>query len=646
MAPTQENRVFSVSIPSLGPDVLLFSAMSGTEALGRLYQYDLQLLSENFSINLDDVLGQSMTISMQLSDGSVRYFDGLVARFSQVGNVGAFASYHVTLYPWLWFLTRTSDCRIFQNMTVPEIIKQVFRDCGYTDFEVSLSGNYRTWEYCVQYRETDFNFVSRLMEQEGIYYYFLHQDGKHILKMTDSISGHDPIVNPDVAFLPPSENVVEEQDHITSWSFSRDVQPGAVVNDDYDFKNPKANLEAKLSSPFPHNRSDNEIYDYPGEYYNAGDGNNYVRTRLQEMHAQYERSHGEGSVHTIYTGGLFNLTEYPRDDQNREYMVVGCSYQLKNDEYESTGIESEIVFNVSIEAMDSKTQFRTARTTPKPMVQGPQTAVVTGPTGDEIWTDKYGRVKVQFHWDRYGDNDENSSCWIRVSNPWAGKNWGAIALPRIGHEVIVDFLEGDPDQPIITGRVYNQDNMPPYTLPANQTQSGMKSRSSKGGTGENFNEIRFEDLKGKEEIYIHAEKDQLNEVENNEITDVGNDRTEHVAHDEVINIDNDRTETVGNNENITIENDRTENVTNNENVTIGKERFHKIGTNDTLDVGDNLYIKAGKSIILETGAAKIDMQSNGDILISGANITVKGSAKVTQTAEAAMTIKGNPTAVN
>ncbi len=646
MAPTQANRIFSVSTP-IGSDVLLLSAMSGTEALGRMYQYDLHLLSEDHSIAMEDILGQNMTVSMQLPDGGVRYFDGLAARFSQVGTIGSYASYHVTLYPWLWFLTRTSDCRIFQNMTVPDIIKQVFRDCGYTDFEESLSGSYRSWEYCVQYRETDFNFVSRLMEQEGIYFYFLHQDGKHILKMTDSISGHDPIVNPDVILRQPAETInTIDQDFITSWTHSRNVQSGAYVHDDYDFKNPKANLEAKLSNPFPHSRSDSEIYDYPGEFYNAGDGNNYVRARLEEMQAQYERAFGEGTVHNIYTGGLFNLVECPRADQNHEYIVVGCSYQITNNEYESSGSSSEMVFKVNIEAMDSKIPYRSARTTPKPMVQGPQTAVVTGPAGEEIWTDEYGRVKVQFHWDRYGKNDENSSCWIRVSNPWAGKKWGAIALPRIGHEVIVDFLEGDPDQPIITGRVYNGDNMPPYALPANQTQSGMKSRSSKGGNDKNFNEIRFEDLKGKEEIYIHAEKDQLNEVENNEITEIGNDRTEHVVHDETINIDNDRTETVGNNENITIQNDRTENVTSNEKVTIGKARMHKIGTNDTLDVGDNLYIKAGKSIILETGAAKIDMQSNGDILVSGTNITVKGSGKVTQTAGGPMTIKGNPTAVN
>jgi len=569
-------------------------------------------------------------VSLQVPGGDVRYFNGLVGRFTQVGSTGTLGTYHATLYPWTWFLTRTADCRIFQNMTVPDIIKQVFRDSGYTDFEESLSGSYRIWEYCVQYRETDFNFVSRLMEQEGIYFYFLHLDGKHILKMTDSISGHDPIINPDVMFLPPTQNITSEQDYITSWSFSRDVQPGVFVHNDYDFKNPKANLEAKLSNPFAHTKADGEIYDYPGEYYNAGDGNTYVRSRLEEIQAQYERASGEGTVHTMYAGGLFSLTDCPRQDQNREYLVVGCSYQLTNNEYSSSPAASELEFNVSIDAIDSKTPFRSPRTTSKPMVQGPQTAVVTGPSGEEIWTDEYGRVKVQFHWDRYGKNDENSSCWIRVSNPWAGKKWGAIALPRIGHEVIVDFLEGDPDQPIITGRVYNGDNMPPYDLPANQTQSGMKSRSSKGGNGENFNEIRFEDKKGKEEVFIHAEKDQLNEVENDETTWVGHDRLE----------------TVDNDETIKIKGKRDEDVTKTEVVHIHQTRKHTIEKNDTLICNAHLLMQAKDSITLETGDAKIVMKSNGDITITGKNIKTQGSAKIDSIASSTNTVKGSSVLVN
>jgi len=604
MASTQENRVLSVSSP-LGPDVLLFSAMSGTEAFGRMFQYDLHLLSEDQSINLDDILGQSMTVSLQLPGGSVRYFNGLVARFTHVGTVDTLASYHATLYPWTWFLTRTSDCRIFQNMTVPDIIKKVFRDSGYTDFEESLSGSYRTWEYCVQYRETDFNFISRLMEQEGIYFYFVHQDGKHILKMTDSISGHDPIINPDVMFLPPTKNITSEHDYITSWSFSRDVQPGVFVHNDYDFKNPKANLEAKLSNLFPHTKADGEIYDYPGEYYNAGDGNTYVRARLEELQAQYERVVGEGNVHSIYTGGLFNLTDCPRKDQNREYLVVACSYQLTNNEYSSSTSSPELDFHVNIEAIDSKTQFRTARTTPKPMVQGPQTAVVTGPAGEEIWTDEYGRVKVQFHWDRYGKNDENSSCWIRVSNPWAGKKWGAIALPRIGHEVIVDFLEGDPDQPIITGRVYNGINMPPYDLPANQTQSGMKSRSSKDGNPDNFNELRFEDKKGKEEIFVQAEKDSRRLVKNDEEGEIQANQRQLIKLDRVITVSD-----------------------GNESISVSKGN-RRLSVKKTISTdAQDILIEAKSSIELKVGSSSIKM-SPGGIIIDAISVDVKGAAIVT-----------------
>lgn len=594
MGYTQKNRPIKVTTP-LGDDVLMLRAMSGNEELGRLFQFDLDLLSRDEQIKLEDVLGQSLTVELLLPDGELRYFNGIVSRFCQVGASGEFFSYQATLRPWFWLLTRTSDCRIFQEMTVPDIIKEVFGDNGFSDFEESLSGEYRTWEYCVQYRETDFNFISRLMEQEGIYYYFVHDDGKHTLKLSDSISAHEPIATPDVPYYPPSQNVERDDDYIQDWFISRDLQPGAYSQRDFDFKNPKANLETKLSNPFNHDKSDFEIYDYPGEYVTAGEGNHYVRARLEELHTNYERMRGEGNVHGLYAGGLFNLTGYPRDDQNREYLVISASYNLQSNPFETGRGGEGDSYSCNFEVMNSEQSFRAARITPKPMVQGPQTAMVVGPSGEEIYTDEFGRVKVQFHWDRYGEQNENSSCWVRVSHPWAGKSWGSIALPRISQEVIVSFMEGDPDRPIITGRVYNADSMPPYELPANATQSGVKSRSSKGGSGDNFNEIRFEDKKGSEEVYIHAEKDQNNVVENDETTSVGHDRTETVGNDETISIANDRTEDVGNNESISIGNDRTETVGNNETITIGADRTEDVGSNETISIGSSRSVTIGSN---------------------------------------------------
>jgi type VI secretion system secreted protein VgrG len=485
-------------------------------------------------------------------DSKIRHFNGYVTRFAQAGMHGRYHAYRATLRPWLWFLTRTADCRIFQEKTVPEIVEEIFADHGTADFKSELTGNYTKWEYCVQYRETDFNFVSRLMEQEGIYYYFTHDDGRHTMVLADSASGHSPFPGYEqVPFFGPDKVARPEQDHIGEWYYSREIQPGVYTINDYDFERPSVGLVTKQKISRKHGESDYEMFDYPGEYIQKADGDQFVQTRLDELQSQYELANGTSNCRGVATGCLFKLTGQERDDQNREYLVLAATHQLEFSEYEAMEA-SGASYSCGFTVLNSKQQFRPQRLTPKPTVQGPQTAVVVGPDGDEIYTDKYGRVKVQFHWDRYGKKNENSSCWVRVSHPWAGKNWGFVAIPRIGQEVIVDFLEGDPDQPIITGRVYNAEQMPPYDLPANRTQSGIKTRSSLGGSAANFNEIRFEDKKGSEQLYIHAEKNQDNLVENDETTDVGHDRTEKVANNEKITIGVDRTENVGSNETIGI----------------------------------------------------------------------------------------------
>ncbi|WP_455203500.1 type VI secretion system Vgr family protein [Kaarinaea lacus] len=610
----------------LGPETLLLLKMTGMEHLGRMFNYELDLLSKNNEIKFEDIIGQSVTVTLKLPDGSSRYFNGLVNSFSQIGSHLNYVHYRASLKPWLWFLTRTADCRIFQEMTVPDIIKKVFRDLGFTDFEDKLSGSYRNWVYCVQYRETDFNFVSRLMEQEGIYYYFKHQDGKHVMVLSDAVSSHEAFPGYDtIPYFPPQQDVHRERDHIHDWIITKEAQPGVVALNDYDFEKPKASLQASSSIVREHSIADYEIYDYPGEYTVHGDGDNYVQTRIQELQAQYEKIRGEGNARGLGVGNLFKLTQFDRVDQNREYLIESASYELNSEGYESSGSSAaEETYKVAFACIDSQNHYRAMRTTPKPVVQGPQTAVVVGPASEEIYTDKYGRVKVQFHWDRYGKLDENSSCWVRVSQVWAGKRWGGIHIPRIGQEVIVDFLEGDPDQPIITGRVYNADNMPPYGLPANKTQSGIQSRSSKNGTPANFNEIRFEDKKGSEQVYIHAEKNQDNVVENDETTEVGRDRTEHVGHDETITIDNNRTEKVGKNETITIGKNRNEKVGDNETIDIGK--------NMTVTVGKNTLLDSGDSITLKTGQASIVMKKNGNIQISGSKILIKGTSNITLSA--------------
>jgi type VI secretion system secreted protein VgrG len=606
MALSQQERSLSVSTP-LGPDVLLLRSMTASEQLGGLFDYRLELLSEDVNIKHEDLLGKPVTIKLNLLDGGARYFNGIVSRFSQIGFDGAFALYDATLVPWAWFLTRTADCRIFQEKTVPNIIKEIFREQGFTDFEERLSGSYRQWVYCVQYRETDFSFISRLMEQEGIYYYFTHEEGKHTLIMADSYSAHSTVSGFDeVPYYPPDETSLRERDHINDWSVVQAVQPGAFAHNDFDFVAPKKNLHTKRSDPKPHEAADLEVYDYPGEYTESSDGEGYARIRLEEMHASYETVQAEGSARGLASGALFNLVNYPRDDQNREYLIVSANYTLQSDLFASAGVAAGgRVFQCSLTAMDAQTPFRPLRTTPKPVVQGPQTAIVVGKAGEEIWTDQYGRVKVQFHWDRYGKSDENSSCWVRVSHPWAGKNWGAIAIPRIGQEVIIEFLEGDPDQPIITGRVYNGDQMPPWGLPANMTQSGILSRSTKAGSEANANAIRMEDKKGSEQLWIHAEKNQDIEVENDETHWVGNDRRKTIDHDETSHIKHDRTETVDNNETITVHGNRKETVDKNETITIHQNRTETVdkeetitvhgGRTETVDKNERITISGGRT---------------------------------------------------
>jgi len=579
MAGTQSNRFIGVTTP-LGDDELLFRRMTVIESLGRLFEINLELLSAAEDIKMDDVVGQDMTVRLEIQDGSNRYFNGFCSEFSQTGRLGRYATYQAVLRPWFWFLTRTADCRIFQEMTVPDIIKDVFREHGFSDFEESLSNSYRTWEYCVQYRETDFNFVSRLMEQEGIYYFFKHEDGKHLLVLADSYSAHDLIpAYEKVPYFPPSANVQREKDCITDWFIRKSLKAGNYVLESYDFKKPKAELMTNSSISRDYARADFEIFDYPGEYLEKSDGDQYVRSRLEELQAEYERVEGESDTRGFMCGGLFELENYPRKDQNREYLLVSVTHTAHVSDYESGTGDGEWEYACTFEAMDSKEPFRTPRATPKPTVQGPQTAVVVGPSGEEIHTDEYGRVKVQFHWDRYGKADENSSCWVRVSQVWAGKQWGAMHIPRMGHEVIIDFLEGDPDQPIITGRVYNADNMPPYSLPDNKTQSGIKSRSSKEGTPENFNEIRFEDKKGSEEMYIHAEKNQTIMVENDKGETVGHDNTESIGNDETIDVGNNRAKTVGV--------DQSESIGSNKTIDVGSNHTESIGANMKLDVGAN-----------------------------------------------------------
>ena len=475
-------RAIGINTP-LGPDKLLLLQMRGREEMGRLFEYELDLVAEDEAVDYTKLLGRDVAVRLNLADGSKRYFNGHISRLVQTGidsrdqDNKFFYHYRTSMVPWLWFLTRVANCRIFQAKTVPEIIKAV---CGdqYTDLEFQLTGNYRKWDYCVQYRETDFNFISRMMENEGIYYYFRHEENKHTLVLCDAPSAHSAAPGYDeLHFNEPSDKSTDDG-FIWNWTLGHEITPTQYALRDYNMTTPKTELLRSKAVEHKHDSGKYEIFDYPGGYPTGDDGLKYAHVRMEEIESQYTVAHASTSARGVHAGVIFTLADHPVL-AGGEYLVTAASYQLQNDDF---GLGSNRVsgpqFQAQLTCIPSNYTFRPARLTPKPFVQGPQTAMIVGPAGEEIYTDKYSRVKVQFYWDREGKKNEDSSCWIRVSQPVAGKKYGDINVPRIGHEVLVDFLEGDPDQPIITGRVYNADNMPPYTLPGQKMVRGSKTNST------------------------------------------------------------------------------------------------------------------------------------------------------------------------
>ena len=596
MAIEQAHRRIAISTP-LGKDVLFLRGFSGSEAISQLFHFDLDLLSENDSIKFQDVVGKNVTLRIYDAAGGERYWNGFISRFSQGAQDRRLTAYRAQMVPWLWFLTRTADCRIFQNQKAPDIIQKIFKDLGFSDFKLRLYGDFVTRDYCVQYRETDFNFVSRLMEEEGICYYFDHKDGKHTLILANDASAHEPCPNQNTARYDFRGGSVVYEDVVTEWQYQEEFRTGKWAQTDYNFETPSTSLAVAVSGKTPY-----EIYEYTGEYRVRPVGERLAKIRLQEQTTPTIVFQGAGGCRYFSPGYQFTLQDHYRSDLNQAYLLTAVRQMVsQGGSYQVGAGGEEPTYRNSFECIPFSTPFRPQRVTPEPFVQGCQTAVVVGPAGEEIYTDKYGRVKVQFHWDREGKKNENSSCWIRVSHPWAGQGWGVISIPRIGQEVIVDFLEGDPDQPIITGRVYNAEQMPPFGMPAGALVSGVKSNSTKGGGG--YNEISLNDTKGTELINIHAQFDQQKKVEHDERVNVGNDRTEEVKHDETIKIGNDKSELVMRDRTLDVVRDKTETVRHNKSVHVMGSHGEGIDGRMTISVAMALTEIVGLNYSETVGAA-------------------------------------------
>jgi len=628
MSATQDHRTMSVTSP-LPANTLLFWRMTGSEQLGRLSEYRVHLLSKNADIHIADVLGKSMTVNMVLPGNGARHFNGIVTRFASTGAYADFFSYEAIVRPWLWLLTRSSNCCIFQDMSVPDIVSAVCHGKAYAGLPVldksQLTSTYPKLTYCVQYRESDFNFVCRLLEQAGIYFYFSHTASNHTMVLVDSSGTHTDIPGyRSVPFRVEAGHTDSDVESIYEWIAGGEIQASKYVMNDFDFEHTSSSTSGSLLATGSANAAFKqpvyEQFDYPGGYISVGDGQTLTSARVDELQGQSEQISAVSIARGLFPGGLFGLSEHPRADQNGKYLVTGAEYTITDTKYETTGNPScstadGASFICRLSAIGTAHSYRPQRITPCPYVRGPQTAIVVGKAGEEIWTDQYGRIKVQFHWDRVGKEDEKSSCWVRVAQSWSGKRWGSMFIPRIGMEVVVEFLEGDPDRPLVTGCVYNSDMIPPYGLPGNQTRSTIKSNSSKGGNG--FNELRFEDKKGSEQVFIHAQHNLDTYVKNDTLEWTGNDRHHIVTKNNM--------EQVGGDQSLSVKGDLNQKVEGTSSMDAGMNLEQKAGTNVGIEAGTDLHIKAGMNVVIEAGMSITLKAGGGYIVIGPASVAIVGT---------------------
>ncbi len=601
---SETNRLFSFDSP-LGSS-LLCNSFAGTEEISELFHFNLELVSEDFNIDWQQLLNKNVTVGIRLSDNSFRYFNGYIIRFEPTKPKGRLGYYKAEMVPWLWFLTQTQNCIIYQDKTVVEVIKATFDNAGFSgQYDVSKLGDrHAPWINCCQYRETAFDFISRLAEIEGIYYYFKHEQGKHTLMMVDHLSAHLP--NP---FQPTVEyahdeggGVLRTTDTITDCDMGKTVKPSKYAHKDYNFLIPNASLyhEGDVHKTVSGSRI-LEIYDYPGEFEWPKDAPDWGALRQEELEFDHAVITGSGTVRALSPGYRVDINNIPRTDLNNNYLITKVTHHAHEGSF-GAGFDSYAAsYDNSFSAIPSSVQFRPTRKTDTPDVSSIQTATVVGPPGEEIYTDEYGRVKVHFHWDRTKAS-ENSSCWIRVMQPWAGPNWGHIWIPRVGMEVMIQFLEGDPDRPVITGCFYNEENRPPYKLPAKKNWSGIMTRSTKGGKMNDFNEIRFDDTMGSELMLMHAQKDMQITVANDTIESIKRDRTLNVKRNQIEQVEADKHATVKGNFN--------QKVVGNVSQTVGGNIAVNSGGDIVLRAQGNICIVAGGVINL-TAAGGITMSPVG-----------------------------------
>jgi type VI secretion system secreted protein VgrG len=608
----------------LGKDKLILQTFQADERISSLFHYSVEMMSTDNSLDFTKIVGKAITVTHTLQGGEKEYFHGIVGRFIQAGKDRRFTTYRADVHPWLWLLTMNSDCRIFQNKTAPDIIKKVFSDLGFTDFKDSLTATYAAREYCVQYMESNFHFVSRLMEEEGIFYFFEHTASKHTMVLADDASAHKDIQGTSTVHMQANARTWGDELEVFDCSWEQQVTVGQFQADDYNFETPSTDLLAKSSSK----ETARSLYEYPGRFMVKGDGDAITSRTLASFETPGKVLRGSSACRGFRAGAKFTLKDHTRGDVNAAYYLRSVSLRA----------DQTNMYNNSFESLPATVVFRPGRTAPRARIYGSQTATVVGKSGEEIWTDKYGRIKVKFHWDQAPAKDETASCWIRVAQGWAGKSWGNMFIPRIGMEVIVSFLEGDPDRPIVTGCVYNATQTVPYALPGEQTKSTIKSNSSKGGGG--FNEFRFEDKKDAEEIFMQAQKDLNITVLNDRTETITSNRTTTISKkNDTLTVDKgDRIIKVNTGkETHEVKDTRAVTVTGNETHTNKADFKQEVTGNFTLKVTGNISIEASGTVSIKSGTSFTNKAGTALTNEAGTDLMNKAGTSLTNKAGTTMT---------
>ncbi|WP_323005172.1 type VI secretion system Vgr family protein [Pseudorhodobacter sp.] len=683
-----ENRKLRMKGPL--PETQMFiKAARVDEGLSKLTEMTVDFMSPDRKLDLGKVVGKSITVKIMTGEDASRdwrEFVGTCVEAQYIGLHEGYGYYSLEVRPWLWFLTRTRNNRIFQDLNAIDIIKKVLGDHGFADFTVQLSRTPDVRVYTVQYNESDYDFICRLMEEEGIYFYSTVKASVDHLMIVDDIGAHSPVEDAaSIKFFLREATYRRNEDHVFEWRGAEAVTPGKVTLKDWNFEKPKADLKTAKALPRGgHSHKGYELYRYPGSYRETALGDIYARIEMEANAAEFQVRHGIGNVRTLATGATFKLTDHFRDDENQDYLILSGIHMMQiepdatdesqevqdNDKVPHTITfekENRDVYRCMFSALPKATPFRAKRTTPWPRIPGILIAKVTGPKGEEIYTDKYGRIKVQFPWDRDGKNDEKTTCWVRVTTPWSGKNWGMIHVPRIGQEVVIQFEDGDPDRPICTGMLYNADTMPPYALPDNMTQSGIKTNSSKGGDG--FNELMMEDKKGEELVRLQSEKDYVEIIKNNATITIGMEKkdpgdltqtiyankTETIKTGDMTftvetgsehrDIKTDKNEKIGANSDLKVDGNVTAAVKGDQTHETKGKFDEKVTGSFSSDVTGSVTIESKQKIVLKVGGNSIAIDQSG-ITIKGIMIETKASGMATHKASGIMVIQGSLVNIN